>query len=544
MKISLDKNLYLPVIAGLLLCIAWPPLPLAPFLFIALVPLFIMEKNIADSDLKDQTATVFRHAFIAFFIFNSLTIYWIYNASLFGAIVAILLGSLLMTMTFVFYHRIKKIVGLKSALTAFVFLWLAYEYLHANWDLNFPWLTLGNGFANYHTWIQWYEYTGVYGGSLWVLIINVIAFQLWIKFKESNSNIESSKSYLRLIAPTVQIIFLVLIPILFSLTIFDQYLEKENTTSVVIVQPNIDPYGEKFGSMTPTQQLEKLIALSKKAGKPDTEFFIWPETAIPQNIDEVGIQKDFFINSAKDFLLPYKNGNLLTGANTFKSYSTKETSTARKYEESEEYYDVFNTAIFIENSSGTQIYHKSKLVPGVEQMPYPNALKFLEPLAINLGGSMGSLGKDKNPTVFFSQAGIGVAPIICYESIYGEYVAEYVKNGAQVLFIITNDGWWGNTSGHKQHALYAKLRAIETRRSIARCANTGISSFINQRGEVMAESKWWTQTTLSANLNLNDEITFYVEYGDWIPKLASIFAAIILFILILRSIYKKFIPAT
>ncbi|MEO8795646.1 MAG: apolipoprotein N-acyltransferase, partial [Daejeonella sp.] len=132
------------------------------------------------------------------------------------------------------------------------------------------------------------------------------------------------------------------------------------------------------------------------------------------------------------------------------------------------------------------------------------------------GGSTGGYGKQDEPSVFYSQSGIGAAPVICYESIWGAYVGDYVKKGAQFIAIVTNDAWWGNTSGKDQHLQYAKLRAIETRRWVARSANTGISAFINQRGDIVKQSKWWTATALKADINLNDEITFYVETGDYI----------------------------
>jgi apolipoprotein N-acyltransferase len=180
------------------------------------------------------------------------------------------------------------------------------------------------------------------------------------------------------------------------------------------------------------------------------------------------------------------------------------------------YFDVFNAAIQIENSSKVQFYHKSKLVPGVEQIPFAEQLAFLKPAFQAFGGSAGSYGKQEKPSVFYTQSGIGAAPVICYESIWGEYVADYVQQGAQFIAIITNDAWWGNTSGKDQHLLYAKLRAIETRRWVARSANTGISGFINQRGDIVQKSKWWTSTALKAEINLNDEQTFYVKHQDYI----------------------------
>ncbi|MBI3235561.1 MAG: apolipoprotein N-acyltransferase [Bacteroidetes bacterium] len=195
--------------------------------------------------------------------------------------------------------------------------------------------------------------------------------------------------------------------------------------------------------------------------------------------------------------------------------------------------DFYNTAIYIANAKPTQIYHKSKLVPGVEKMPFPYLLKFLEKYSINNGGISGSLGVDAEPKVMMgNQAKVG--PVICYESVYGDYVREYANKGANLISIITNDGWWGNTDGYKQHLNYASLRAIETRRSIARSANTGISAFIDERGDIYKQSEWWQPTVLTANVTLNERVTFYSMTGDYI-SIAGIFAGLFLGVL---SIFK------
>ena len=110
--------------------------------------------------------------------------------------------------------------------------------------------------------------------------------------------------------------------------------------------------------------------------------------------------------------------------------------------------------------------------------------------------------------------------MICYESIYGAYVSQYVRNGAQFLCVITNDGWWGDTPGYRQHFSYARLRAVENRRSIARSANTGISGFIDPRGDVMQSLGWDKRGALHADIPLNDRTTFYTRHGDYICSLA------------------------
>lgn len=203
------------------------------------------------------------------------------------------------------------------------------------------------------------------------------------------------------------------------------------------------------------------------------------------------------------------------------NHPKKKSSTAQQHDPSGDYFDSFNTGMQI-NKKGITYYHKSKLVPGVERMPFPALLKPLEQFAIDLGGTMGSLGTQNERTVFFSHHHkAAIAPVICYESIYSDYVSDYVDNGANLIFILTNDGWWENTPGHRQHLAYAKLRAIETRREIARCANTGISCFITPYGEIEQATPYWEQAIISKNIIPNNTKTFFVLFGDLISYSSS-----------------------
>jgi apolipoprotein N-acyltransferase len=200
---------------------------------------------------------------------------------------------------------------------------------------------------------------------------------------------------------------------------------------------------------------------------------------------------------------------------------------------------MFNTAIFLGNNGQTQIYHKSILVVGVEKMPFARYLGFLGDLVINIGGTTNSLGRQEEPSNFIPKDKIEVAPVICYESVFGEFVTKYVKKGAQLIFIITNDGWWKNTPGYHQHLSFARLRAIETRRSIARSANTGISCFINQRGDVLQATDWWVEDAIKGSVNANDEITFYVKAGDYIARISLFVAALLVLQLISVGVMRK-----
>lgn len=433
------------------------------------------------------------------------------------SVIPFTLGALLMTLAFWLYYRMRRVSSRWWSYAALICFWLGYEYLHQTWDLAFPWMNLGNGFAGSHYLVQWYEFTGVYGGTYWVLMSNILLFEAWLGFKAlqisagSNHTPKPRISQWQLLWPSAAHIF---IPILVSLFMYYRYEEKQNPANVVVVQPNIDPYA-KFGSMPAARQVQMLIRLSDSIGQANTEYFIWPETAIAKDTDEEAIRTDSNFLNVQSFLSKYKNGNVLTGIESYTLYKAAKTKTARLHSNGG-YFDVFNAAIQIENSSKVQFYHKSKLVPGVEQIPFASQLAFLKPAFQAFGGSAGSYGKQEKPSVFYSQSGIGAAPVICYESIWGEYVADYVQQGAQFIAVITNDAWWGNTAGKDQHLLYAKLRAIETRRWVARSANTGISAFINQRGDIVQRSKWWTSTALKAEINLNDELTFYVKHQDYI----------------------------
>jgi len=536
----MKKNLPLAIFSGLLLWIAWPPTPYTTFLlFIGFVPMLLAMENIIQSTSAKKGKLVFNTAFIGFFVWNVGSVYWVYNAlKQVGNVAAIpvtlipySLGPLLMATACWLYYRLRLLTGRSWGLAGLVCLWVGYEYLHQSWDLNFPWMTLGNGFAVSHQWIQWYEYTGVYGGTIWIWAVNILAFLIYVGLREA----QTKQLRLKLISGFV---LAIIGPIGFSLYTYYNYTEQSNPSNIVAVQPNIDPY-DKEGTIPTATQIDIMVSLSKGIAQPNTEFILWPETAIPDYIDEDRIQQNPYYRQAHAFLHNYKNGNLVTGAETYKLYNTRKTVTASPTQQPGVYADSFSTALNIENGDKVQFYHKSRLVPGAESLPFGKALSFLKPVFEHLGGATGAYGSQADADVFYSQSGIGVDPVICYESIFGGYIARSVKKGAQFIAIITNDGWWENTSGKDQHLDYAKLRAIETRRWVAQSANTGISAFINQRGDVVQQTKWWTKTAIKQDINLNSDLTFYVMHGDYLPIAGSGIAVLLILFIIIKPWIKK-----
>lgn len=536
-----SKQTYLlALLSAFLLWLAWPPMPFTtPLLLIGLVPLLIALDSISTNPEKKQGKRIFLTAGLTFLVWNTASIYWVYNAisAYNGTAVALPvslipygLGALLMTFAFWLYYRLGKYVNKKIAYLGLISFYIALEYLQQTWDLAFPWMTLGNGLAGMHQLAQWYDYTGIYGGSLWILGSNILAFEAYQKFK-------SQKGYLRFRTAGIWAL-VVIIPIGISLTKYFTAAQKGTPSNVVVVQPNIDPY-QKLENIPPAEQIRILTHLSDSIGQTNTEYFIWPETAIPNYADEDRIRSNNDFINLQSFLSKYKNGTLITGIESIKIYQDKRTMTSKFNNQRGIYFDNFNTAMQVENSANVQFYHKSKLVPGVEKMPFPKVFSFLDGVFAQLGGTVGGWGWQDKPSVLYAQSGIGVAPVVCYESLWGDWIGEQVKDGAQFIAIITNDGWWGNTSGKDQHMMYAKLRAIETHRDVARSANTGISCFINQRGDITQKTKWWTRTALKANINLNDEITFYVKSGDIIAKLLSITAILLALVIPFRKWIRK-----
>lgn len=504
------RTISLALFSGLLLSAAWPVDGFPFLLFFAFVPLLLMEGQL------QKRKSVFAHSFLAFLLWNTLTTFWIVHATWFGVVMAVLINSLLMATAFTLFSWVKSRLGNKRGWWAFVCVWLAFEYLHFNWDLSWPWLALGNGFAAYPSLVQWYEYTGVLGGSLWVLMANVLAYRAW-----------QSRQF-------VGLALWVLLPIAASFLV-KPTLSEMGTVNVVVVQPNIDPYGEKFGGLTADEQLEKLLTLASEKVDSTTDYLIGPETALTGGLWENNLEQSSLIKRLQNYLQEYPQLNIIVGASTYKLFKEGEelSETVRHHRGANRYYDAYNTALQLD-TTGVQLYHKSKLVPGVEMMPFSPVLKHFKWLSVNLGGVSGSLGSQAERSVFRSEQG-QVAPIICYESIYGEYVLDYVRGGADLLAIITNDGWWKDTPGYRQHLAYSSLRAIETRRAIARSANTGTSAFVDVLGNITQPTAWWQPAVIQAELPLYKGVTFYTIYGNYVGRLAAFVVAILLFYGIAKS---------
>jgi apolipoprotein N-acyltransferase len=517
-------NLFFASGTGILLWAGWPVSPLTLLIFVAWIPLLWLETKV------QSRKKFFGLTYIAMLIWNVATTWWVWNASAPGAMGAFLANSLLMCFPWLGFSIVKKKMGEKIGYVSLVAFWMCFEFIHLHdWGLSWPWLTLGNVFATHPEWIQWYEYTGTSGGTLWVLLVNVFLF-LHVK---NNFSRATAKQYKYLITGVA----LLVLPILLSRVNGFQKKVGPRTENIVVVQPNIDPY-EKIATGTFEEQLQKLIRLSEKEIDNNTALVLWPETALytGNGIEEDKMKENFFLKPLWGFLQRHPRITLYTGVESFKTYNNKATSTA-KDGGGGLYYDSFNGSALLDSSGTLAFYHKSMLVPGVETLPW--FLKFIDTWFEKFGGTTAGYARQKERTVLNTAAGYKIAPAICYESIYGEFMSAYVRNGANIICIITNDGWWENTPGYKQHMSYARLRAIETRKWVARSANTGISCFIDPYGNVINPQPWNVSAAIKLNVPPNNIQTFFVKYGDILSRVATVVSILLIIVSIFVSIRKR-----
>lgn len=517
------KNIIYALLTGILLALAWPTYGLSLLLFFAFIPLLLTEYKIRLSETPYKIWKVFGLSYLSFFLWNLFTTYWLYISTAFGGIFAIVVNSLLMSLVFLLYHLVAKRTSFKAAASFLITIWISFEYLHLNWEFSWPWLNLGNGFSETPGWIQWYEYTGTFGGTLWVWLVNISLFKMLLLYQQHREKGIIYRGILR----TSLMIF---IPVIISLVIFNTYTESEENIEAVVLQPNINPYTEKYHT-NDSRIGELLTELAEETITEDTRVVIAPETVFADGTVMKNFNRSEAAFFSREFVRKHPQISFLSGVAMYDRFNDASRVTGQSNVIGPgDWYNDYNSAFMVNATDSVLFYHKSKLVVGVENFPYQEVLKpVLGDVMIDLGGTVAMKTTQPARTVFELNNNESAGPIICYESVYGDYVTGYVNNGADFLAIITNDAWWGETQGHKQHLSYARLRAIETRRSIARSANTGISAFINEKGEITTSLGYEEQGSLRGNVSINNKITFYTKHGDYIARI-SVFLSLFIFL--------------
>ena len=520
--------LLLSVVSGFLLSLPWVLPSFSLSMFFAFIPLLFVEDQITLKKQSQKSILLFLYALLSFLVWNVLSTWWIAFVSFSGMIIIAVINAFLMAFVWWMMHLVRRKFTAQAGYLSLVVFWLTFEFFHFNWSINWPWLTLGNGFANSVKLIQWFEFTGVLGGSLWVLLSNLSIFR-FVKsiFRKDMPEAVTFGSFS---------IAIILLPVCLSLFQYSTYEQKGEIREVVVLQPNIDPFSEKFSGMSDEEQTHRLISLAETIISDSTDYVLAPETALAQMWEDQEISQNLVLQPVNSLIDKYPNVRFIVGAMTKKEIvAGQPVSSSVRQTDDGRLYNVFNSALMVDHSRKVQVGHKSLLVSGVEKMPFEKYFSFLRKYTVDLGGVSGSLSSADQITVFDGSGQDKIGSVICFESAFGAHVGNAVANGANLIFVITNDGWWKDSPGVRQHFSYSRLRAIETRRSIARSANTGISCFINQKGDVVKKSEVNTSTAIISEIRTNSTVTFYAMHGDYLGRLSLFLSGLILIYLLVRS---------
>ena len=522
-QLTTKKRFALVLCSALLLSLGWLGFS-GVTLLVAFVPLLIMSEAYSSS-ARDWWRMAGYMA-LTCLLWHAATVWWVWNATPIGPIAATIIGTWWNMVAFMTFHFVSKRAPRALAYTLLVALWIATENLYNSAEvLSFPWLLLGNGFSNDIALVQWYEYTGVFGGTLWVLASNLAIYEI-LRTKTKSAKVRAA--------------LIALVPMLLSIALFFGYTPSERTAKVSVIQPNIPCYPDERKAAGKNNALPDVQRLMSQVEE-DVAYVVMPESALSylphfNSINEDNTEQYMPLLTALRGNAPERT-KLITGASSMRLYGeSAATETAREHNILG-YYDLFNSALLVDSDGDIEeIYHKGKLVVGVEAVPMHKLFKYFE---VDLGGISGQLGWGTEHTIFENDS-IKIGPSICYEGIYGEYFGGFARRGAELMALISNDGWWGNTPGHKRLFDFSRLRAIESRRSIARSANTGISGFISPRGKTIGKRLEWNEEgVLTAELELRDDLTIYTRYGDWVARIAGYVAVLALMYFVAYRVRRR-----
>lgn len=523
------RELILGFVSGLLLGISFPPFPFPIFIFFALIPyLSIIE-------WKYGLAEINRFTYYTIFFFTLITLYWVGSWTkeadpflMISGVLLLFINPALFMIPSTLYYFCKKSLNKNYALFLFPFFWVSFEYAYSLTDLRFPWLTLANSLPYFNWFIQIADIIGAYGISLIVLYINVF---LYLFFKQY---IQTKRQDLRLVCVAI---LLFIFPVIYGMYKTFTFQHESKKIKVGLVQPNLNPW-DKWEAGNLDEQLNLYLKLSQKTVEQGAKLIVWPESALPVYL--LSGNYPYEVEKIHQFV-DSNNVYLMTGMPDAAFYFNLDEAPpeAKRTRSGDVAYTSYNSILlFSPFSSSVQKYGKIKLVPFGEKVPFVEQLPFLGDLIKwQVGISSWNVGKEQT---VFNFMNIKAAAVVCIESIYPDFVAEFIQQDAELLVVVTNDSWYGYSSGPFQHKEIASLRAIENRRTVIRAANGGISCIIDPLGRTVSETKLFTKNVLVGYAELRNEKTFYTKNPLIIPLLSlSLSLIIILFFIIKKFLIRK-----
>ncbi len=505
----MKRDLVLGLLTGILFALSFPPFRTGFLAYGALIPFFLL--------LQGKSAVeALRWGYVTGLFADIAVLFWIGWVTLPG-----LLGALLILPLFFALYSIGHwfIIRRLSLAGHFLlpFLWTAVEYLQSFGETAFPWNYLGYTQTYYLPLIQHAEYTSVYGVSFWVVLINVMLFVLWQKAPSTGAR--------RALLYSLAAVFFV--PLLHGALVMRTGTTGGDVIRVALLQGNVDPF-EKWDANFYDRNFEVYEQQSKLTMSQRPDLLIWPETAMPFYLRHEYKYLDKVRSLVDSLRTP-----LLTGTIDF------------DYDEGGDY-RYYNSALLFEPfNRRIQSYAKMQLVPFSERVPYRNYFPFnvLKNLLYDMALGIGDYSKgDEFNVLKFTPAryyrspeesgenrprpSYRLAAPICYESAFPNLIRQFARQGIDFLAVITNDAWFGKTSAPYQHEQIAVMRAIENRTPIARCANTGVSCFIDPFGRVSKATKIFQKTQLVGEVHIRRGTSFYTRHGNVFANCVSIIAVL------------------
>ena len=529
------RERYLLIMSAIFLALGFPPSPFPLTLFVALVPYLIVISE------RKTLAEINKATFLMTFTFSVLSLYWVGAFTLakdpflmIGGFLLFFINPVPFLIASSLYYFWRKYISSKTVLFVFPLFWLLYEYLYTVTDWSFPWLQMHNGMVKFTYFIQIADTIGGWGLTLLIVGTNVAFYYAFINYYSNRRKFLASLSIGLL---------MILLPTIYGLIVISKGLdsEKSKTIKIGLVQPNIDPY-DKWAELDYIKTVKMLLSSSRTLLQEKPDLILWPETALPIYYKSIGY------SDARDSLQSFINTypvSLITGMPDFREYFEGDIMPpdVKVRKDMKRYYATYNAVYGMTNGSpDIQTYGKMKLVPFGERVPFVDEIPILgDWIKWGVGLSGWNVGRD---TTIFKFANSNktdsfkVGAVVCYESIYTGLVTSIASKGAQFLVVVTNDSWYGNTSGPYQHRDFGRLRAVETRRYFVRCANGGISCFINPFGQIEKQTAMYESTLLSGEVKLLDEQTFYSKHPMLFPYIA-IFAGLVCLIGTVIGKFKK-----
>lgn len=500
------KKLFLALLCGIILSLSFPPFKLGFLAYFGLIPFFVLLNN-------ENYKGAIKWGYLTGLFFNMGTLYWINWVTIPGSIGAILYLPVYFILFAIFYTFLRQRLGINYLLLSVPFLWTGIEYLRSLGVLGFPWTSLAYSQTYYLSLIQYASFTSVYGVSFWIVSINVVVLAIFYNYRKLNHVIA---------------LYLILVVLFITPWVYGKWViphpdkEVQEKVRVALVQGNIDPFLKNDSDFW-DEQFTIYDSLTRKAVEYEPDLIIWPETAVPTYLR---YDRSYLSNVRN--LVNSVNIPLLTGAHDYQFYSNHE-------------YKTYNSVFLVEpNKHLMESYAKLHLVPFGERVPFTEAFPRFKDFLESLEMGEGNFSPGESIKTFLvplkknsssQPTNIRLSMVICFESMFPELVRRFVTDSnSQLLAIITNDAWFKRSSAPYHHAQAAVFRAIENRISIARCANTGVSMFIDSYGKILDQSPIFERLYMVNDVQLRNQQSFFAKYGNIFSLAISIMNLVPLFI--------------